>query len=65
MDAWDEVVRDMAARRLVGLSRYGKPVLPADAAEDWLRHLYEELLDACVYVKAELLRRDAAREGAD
>ena len=56
VDVWDAVQRDMRERQQVGLARYGKPVAPDDA-EDWLQHQYEELLDAAVYCKAEILRR--------
>ena len=56
VDVWDAVQRDMRERQQVGLARYGKPVTPDDA-ENWLQHQYEELLDAAVYCKAEILRR--------
>jgi hypothetical protein len=61
-DVWLAVVADMEARRLTGIERYGKPVLALDAGEDWLRHAYEESLDQTVYLKAELLRREAVRD---
>lgn len=62
-DAAAEVARDMLNRRAVGLAKYGKLVDPADVTEDWLQHHYEELLDACVYVKAEILRRKVSDAG--
>jgi len=64
-DAWLAVMADMKARRLVGLDRYGKPVVPNDTREDWLRHAYEEALDLAVYLKAEMLRRAADEPAAD
>jgi len=64
-DAWLAVMADMEARRLVGLDRYGKPVVPTDTREDWLRHAYEEALDLAVYLKAEMLRRTADEPAAD
>lgn len=65
MDAWEQVMADMADRRAVGIGRYGKPVDPADTAEDWLRHAYEECLDMAVYLKAELVRRAVPDSRAD
>ena len=59
MDVWLLVMADMERRRRTGLERYGKAVSPDDAREDWLNHLYEELLDAAVYVRAEIERRKA------
>lgn len=46
-----KVMADLAERYAFGLQKYGKPVKPYDG-EDYLQHLYEELLDACVYIKS-------------
>ena len=54
---WDLVVEDMRARDALGRSRYGTP-LQAGNGRDALRDLYEELLDAAVYAKAEMEERD-------
>jgi hypothetical protein len=58
-DVWKLVLTDMERRRQIGLDRYGKTVLADDVGEDWLQHHYEELLDAVVYIRAEIERRKA------
>ena len=45
----------IASRQRMGIQKYGRTV--AESPDDMLRHLYEELLDAAVYVRAELERR--------
>ena len=50
-DAWLAVIAEMHARRNLGLERYGKPVAAGDG-EDYLQHLFEELLDALPYLTA-------------
>jgi hypothetical protein len=57
MDVWKIVIEDMALRRALGISRYGKTVVADDANEDWLQHAYEEALDMTVYLRAEIERR--------
>lgn len=57
-DVWLSVLADMAARREVGIERYGKPVFAGDGGEDWMQHAYEELLDLCVYLKAAMMRKN-------
>ena len=52
-----QVIMDMKERYEFGLQKYGKPVRPHDG-EDYLQHLYEELLDACVYIKAAMKERN-------
>jgi len=49
------VCRDIAARQQMGIKKYGRTV--EESSDDMLRHLYEELLDAAVYARAELERR--------
>ncbi len=51
-----QVMQDLEDRYQLGLERYGKPVKPMDG-EDYLKHLYEELMDACVYIKAVIEER--------
>lgn len=53
----DLVQADFTARRLVGLERYGT-LLKAHNGRDMLLDLYQELLDACIYVRGALLERD-------
>ena len=57
IDVWQLVLADMDKRRRLGIVRYGKPVIAYDTAEDWLQHSYEEALDLCVYLRAEIERR--------
>lgn len=54
---WALVVRDMVERDRVGRERYGVP-LRAFNGRDGLRDLYEELLDAVVYLRQVLEERD-------
>lgn len=48
---------DLEARLQVGIKRYGQP-LQARNGRDALVDLYEELLDACVYIKQAIWERD-------
>ena len=50
------VCEDIAARQQVGIRKYGVTV--EQSPDDMLRHAYEESLDLCVYLRAELERRD-------
>jgi len=54
MDRNVEAVRDKLAKRAeIGLSKYGVTTERIDlSARDWLTHLQEELMDACVYIEA-------------
>ena len=51
-----EAVRaKLLARSEVGLRKYGVTTERKDLTPlDWLRHLQEELMDACVYIEAVL-----------
>jgi hypothetical protein len=57
------VCTDIAHRQQVGISKYKTTVidnpLPPEA---WMQHLYEELLDAAVYVKNILYKLDRVKE---
>lgn len=46
----DLVIKDMKDRKKLGLKRYGV-ALQANNGRDSLQDLYEELLDACIYIK--------------
>lgn len=47
-----EVCADIAQRQQVGINKYGTTVADNPlAVAEWMQHLYEEMLDACVYVK--------------
>ena len=47
-----EVCRDIAARQQKGIQKYGVTVAENPLMrEQWEQHLYEELLDAVIYLK--------------
>lgn len=54
---WDLVLEDIAARDKMGQERYGTRLQPFNG-RDMLRDVYEELLDAAVYIRAALFERD-------
>lgn len=46
------VMKDLNYRSKIGVDKYGTTLEREDlSASDWARHLYEELLDAALYVK--------------
>ena len=48
-----KVITDLQTRAAVGFKKYGTNTERTDlSADDWLQHLYEELLDAAVYINA-------------
>ena len=55
--SWDYVVEDIAKREAMGYNKYGK-WLSSQTDERMLQHLYEELLDATVYIKTLILQQD-------
>lgn len=57
-DVQSAVIRDIEARRLVGISRYGTALQPFNGRSALL-DLYEELLDAAMYVKQKLIEEEA------
>lgn len=59
---WDYVKEDINQREEMGAIKYGKYLTPS-TTEDMLQHLYEELLDAVVYIKTEILKRKAKKDG--
>jgi hypothetical protein len=52
----DLVIQDMKQREIFGYKKYNK-YLTDKTDEDMLQHLYEELLDASVYIKTLLEQR--------
>lgn len=52
----DLVSADLQARKEHGIQKYGQP-LQASNQRDHLQDAYEEALDMCVYLKAEIERR--------
>ena len=57
MDTWTLVKQDIDRRNKFGFEKYGKYLTP-DTSEDMLQHLYEELLDATVYIKTLIEKRN-------
>jgi hypothetical protein len=53
----DMVIADIEARKQVGIQRYGT-ALQAHNGRDALQDLYEELIDAAMYVKQLMVERD-------
>lgn len=51
------MIADMEARRLFGIAKYGVPV-QLNNGRNHLIDLYQELLDAAVYIKQEILKRE-------
>lgn len=56
-DIQSQVIADIAARREVGISRYGTALQPFNG-RDSLRDAYEEALDLCMYLKQCMVERD-------
>lgn len=56
----DLVIKDMEDRKRVGIERYGV-ALQAHNGRDALRDTYEELLDACIYIKQVMIERDNSK----
>jgi hypothetical protein len=53
-----DFVRRVEDRLCLGRARYGHGVLvPCNASKNWKEELIEELLDACVYAAADVLKR--------
>ncbi len=53
------VLTDLTNRALEGKLKYGEPLL-ANNGRDALQDLYEELLDAAMYIKQAMVERDAS-----
>jgi hypothetical protein len=58
------VISDLQAREKKGIETYGES-LRANNGRDALRDLYEELLDAALYVKQMMVEREATRDQQD
>lgn len=56
-DVWALVIADMTERRRVGIARYGTPLQPGNG-RDALVDAYQELLDACAYIRQVIEERD-------
>lgn len=58
----DLVIEDMVIRKQLGLERYGR-YLTTHNGRNGLQDLYEELLDACMYIKQVLLEQEVDENG--
>lgn len=56
----DLVIGDILQRHEMGLLKYGK-FLSCRTDEDMLQHLYEELLDASMYIKTLIIQRQQGK----
>lgn len=56
-EVYELFLKDMETRYAIGLQRYGVALQPFNG-RDMLRDTYEELLDACLYVRGALYERD-------
>ena len=54
--SWHYVLEDIAKREEMGYNKYGK-YLTVNTDEDMLNHLYNELLDAVVYIRTLINQR--------
>ena len=54
----EQLIEDIQGRDTVGRAKYGKPLLPFDGRRT-LRDAYEEALDLAVYVRKEMVEREA------
>jgi len=54
---WDLVLKDMAERDAIGEQKYGTRLQPHNG-RDALVDLYQELLDAVVYIRQTIYERD-------
>jgi hypothetical protein len=55
-DVWQTVIKDMRARRELGVKRYGTPLQPNNG-RDALIDAYQEALDLCVYLRQAIEER--------
>jgi hypothetical protein len=61
-----DLVKSVEDRLCIGKQRYGHGVVvPCNASKNWNNELVEELLDACVYAAADVLRRRGVENDED
>lgn len=59
-----DVIKDLKEREQFGALKYGK-FLTHHSNEDMMQHLYEELLDAALYIKTEMKKRATRGDNID
>ncbi len=57
----DLVQQDLSVRKAQGAAKYGRPMLSTTKV-DPLWECYEEILDAAIYLRAEIQRRGGRRQ---
>ena len=57
----DEVIKDIEARKQVGIKRYGTALQPFNQ-RDAFQDAYEEAMDLCMYLKQLIIERDSVQE---
>lgn len=61
-----DLIKSVEDRLCIGKQRYGHGVVvPCNASKNWNDELVEELLDACVYAAADVLRRRGIENDED
>lgn len=63
-DVWLLVLKDMEARRLHGIEKYGQPLQPFNG-RDPLIDAYQEALDLCVYLRQAIEERNTSTSTPD
>ena len=60
----EAVINDMTDREQVGIKKYGVTLDRNDLSQrQWMQHHYEELLDAALYVKKQMMLLDGQERG--
>lgn len=62
VDIFEQVHKDLEGRNQKGYSIHSR-VLDDTVEKDWLIEMYEELLDAVVYCRAMIRKRERDQEG--
>ena len=57
----DLVLQDLTQRKKMGMAKYGRP-LGTYTIQDPLWEAYEEGLDLCIYLRAEIEKRGGRRQ---
>lgn len=57
---WALVIQDMVERDVLGREKYGTPLQPLNGREA-IKDLYQEILDAAVYLRQEIWEREKSQ----
>lgn len=58
---WELVIEDMQERNRIGIEEYGTP-LQANNGRNALVDVYQELLDAAVYIKQKIIEEERLKK---